>query len=52
VFNGAVYYLQEYEWFSTEAILMLRCIGANLIAAILAIKARNEYRELALLRDR
>ena len=52
VFNGAVYYLQEYEGFSEEAILMLICVGANLIAAILAIKAGNKYRNSALLRDR
>ncbi len=51
VFNGAVYYLQEYEGFSAEAILMLVCVGANLIAAILAIKAGNKYRQLALPRD-
>jgi hypothetical protein len=50
-FNGAVYYLDEYEGFSTEAILMLACVGANLIAAILAIKAGNKYRQLALPRD-
>jgi hypothetical protein len=50
-FNGAVYYLQEYEGFSVEAILMLICVGANLIAAILAIKAGNKYRHLALPRD-
>ena len=51
VFNGAVYYLQEYQGFSTEAILMLICVGANLIAAILAIRAGNKYRQLALPRD-
>jgi len=51
VFNGAVYYLQEYEGFSAVAILMLICAGANLIAAILAIKAGNRYRQLALPRD-
>ena len=50
-FNGAVYYLQEYEGFSAEAILMLICVGANLIAAILAIIAGNRYRQLALPRD-
>ena len=33
VFNGAVYYLQEYEGFSADAILMLVCVGVNLIAA-------------------
>jgi choline-glycine betaine transporter len=52
VFNGAVYYLQEYEGFQAEAILMLICGGANLIAAILAIKAGNKYRRSALPRDR
>jgi hypothetical protein len=52
VFKGAVYYLQEYEGLSSEAILMLICVGANLIAAILAIKTGNEFRQLALLRDR
>ena len=51
VFNGAVYYLDEYEGFSAEAILMLVCVGVNLIAAILAIKAGNKYRQLALPRD-
>ena len=51
VFNGAVYYLEEYEGFSAVAILMLICVGANLIAAILAIKAGNKYRHLALPRD-
>jgi len=51
VFNGAVYYLQEYEGFSAEAILMLICVGANLIASVLAIKAGNKYRQLALPRD-
>jgi len=48
VFSGAVFYLQEYEGFSSEAILMLGCVGANLIAAILAIKAGNKYRQSAL----
>jgi hypothetical protein len=52
VFNGAVFYLQEYEGFLTEAILMLICVGANLIAAILAIKAGNKYRQSCLPRDR
>jgi hypothetical protein len=52
VFNGAVFYLQEYEGFLTEAILMLICVGANLIAAILAIKAGNTYRQSSLPRDR
>lgn len=35
----AVYSLQFYEGFHAEAILMLVCLGANLIAAILAIIA-------------
>ena len=48
VFNGAVFYLEEYEGFSAVAILMLICVGANLIAAILAIKAGNTYRRSAL----
>ena len=52
VFDGAVYYLEEYEGFSAEAIVMLICVGANLIAAILAIIAGNKYRRLALPRDR
>jgi choline-glycine betaine transporter len=52
VFNSAVYYLQEYEGFAAEAILMLICVGANLIAAILAIRAGNKYRPLAMPRDR
>jgi hypothetical protein len=46
VFNGAVYYLEYYEGFSAEAILMMVCVGANLIAAILTIKAGNRYRLL------
>ncbi|MGA2532309.1 MAG: hypothetical protein ABSG19_04655 [Candidatus Aminicenantales bacterium] len=46
VFDGAVYYLQNYEGFSAEAILILVCVGVNLIAAILAIKAGNKYRRL------
>lgn len=51
VSNGAVHYLQEYEGFSGEAILMLICVGANLIAAILAIQAGTKYRHSALPRD-
>ena len=47
VFKVAVYYLQNYEGFYAEAILMLVCVGANLIAAILAIIAGNKYRQLA-----
>jgi hypothetical protein len=50
-FNGAVYYLDEYEGFSAVAISMLACVGANLIAAILAIRAGNTYRRSALPRD-
>ena len=41
VFNGAVFYLQTYEGFRTVAILMLVCVGANLVAGILAIMAGN-----------
>jgi hypothetical protein len=51
VFNGAVEYLQGYEGFFAEAILMLLCVGANLIAAILAIKAANRLGYLAPPRD-
>jgi len=47
VFDGAIYYLENFEGFSAEAILMLVCVGANLIAAVLAIKAGNKYRRLA-----
>ena len=46
VFDGAVFYLENYEGFSEEAILMLACVIANLIALILAIKGGNRYREL------
>jgi hypothetical protein len=46
VFNGAVFYLQNYEGFFEEAILMLACVIANLIALILAIKSGNRYRKL------
>jgi uncharacterized membrane protein len=46
VFNGAVFYLQNYEGFFEEAILMLACVVANLIALILAIKSGNRYRKL------
>jgi hypothetical protein len=51
VFNGAVFYLEEYAGFSTVAIMMLICVGANLIGAILAIRAGNTYRQLALPRS-
>jgi len=47
VFNGAVYYLQGYEGFSAEAISMLVCVGANLIAAILAVISGKKYLQLA-----
>ena len=47
VLAGAIYYLQNYKWFSLEAILMLACIGANLIAAILAILSGKKYLQLA-----
>ncbi len=47
VFEGAVYFLQYYEGFSAEAIMMLVCVGANLIAAILAIIAGKKYLQLA-----
>lgn len=46
-FSGAVNYLQLYEGFSTEAILMLVCVGANLIAAVLAIMSGIKYLHLA-----
>ncbi len=48
VFDGAVFYLGEYEGFSSVAILMLIGVGANLVAAFLAIKAGNKYRQGAL----
>ncbi len=50
-FRGAVNYLQVSEGFSTEAISMLVCVGANLIAAILAIKAGIGYKRLVKARD-
>ncbi len=52
VFDGAIYYLEEYEGFAAEAILMLICVGANLIAAILAIRAGNKFRRSVLPADR
>ncbi len=52
VFNGAINYLQAYPGFTTEAILMLVCVGANFIAAILSIRAGNKYRRLSLPRGR
>ena len=47
VFNGAVYMMQFYQGFYRAAILMLVCVGANLIAGILAIIAENKLRHLA-----
>jgi hypothetical protein len=44
VFVGATYYLQTYEGFFTLAILMLACVGANLVAGILAIVAGKRLR--------
>jgi hypothetical protein len=44
VFIGAVYYLQTYQGFYKEAILMLVCVGVNLIAGILAIIAGTKLR--------
>jgi len=42
VFIGATYYLQTYQGFYGVAILMLVCVGADLIAGILAIMAGNK----------
>lgn len=39
VFNGAIYMLQTYKGFYEVAILMLVCVGVNLIAGILTIIA-------------
>ena len=47
VFQLAVYSLQSYKGFHVEAILMLVCVGANLIAAILAIISGKKYLQLA-----
>lgn len=47
VFSEAVFYLQVYEGFFAEAILMLACVGANLIAATLAIISGKKYLQLA-----
>ena len=47
VFELAIYSLQFYKGFHAEAILMLVCIGANLIAAILAIISGKKYLQLA-----
>ena len=46
VFNGAVYMMQFYQGFYRVAILMLVCVGANLIAGILAIISENKLRHL------
>ncbi len=47
VFDGAVEMIQTYEGFRTVAILMFVCIGLNLVAAVLAIRAGNGYQKLA-----
>jgi hypothetical protein len=47
VLNGAIYYLESYQGFRALAILMLVCVGANLIAGILAIMAGNKLRHRA-----
>jgi hypothetical protein len=44
VFNGATYYLQTYKGFYAIAILMLACVGVNLVAGILAIMAARRPR--------
>jgi len=44
VFVGATYYLQTYQGFRALSILMLVCVVANLIAAILAIIAGGKPR--------
>lgn len=44
VFNGAIYALQTYHRSYEVAILMLVCVGANLIAGILAIIAGTKLR--------
>jgi hypothetical protein len=46
VFNGAVYMLQFYRGFYRVAILMLVCVGANLVAGILAIVSEKKLRHL------
>jgi uncharacterized membrane protein YjjP (DUF1212 family) len=46
VFTGAVYYLQVYQGFRATAVLMLACVAANLIAAILAIMAGQRLRSM------
>jgi hypothetical protein len=45
VLNGAIYYLQTYQGFRATAILMLVCVGANLIAGILAIMAGEKLKQ-------
>lgn len=47
VFQLAVYSLQFYEGFRAAAILMLVCIGANLIAAVLAILSGKKHLQMA-----
>ncbi|MFZ2055511.1 MAG: hypothetical protein WAU81_15080 [Candidatus Aminicenantales bacterium] len=44
VLNGAIYYLQMYQGFRGIAVLMLACVAANLIAAVLAILAGERLR--------
>jgi hypothetical protein len=44
VLIGATYYLQTYQGFYAVAILMLVCVGANLVAGILAIIAGKKLR--------
>jgi hypothetical protein len=44
VFVGAIYYLEWYQGFRTLSILMLVCVAANLIAAVLAIMAGRKLR--------
>jgi hypothetical protein len=42
VFDGAIYMIQWYQGFHEVAVVMLVCVGANLIAGILAIIAENK----------
>jgi hypothetical protein len=44
VFTDAIYMMQWYQGFYGVAILMLVCVGANLIAGILAIIVGNKLR--------
>src|SRR5512143_466148 len=46
-FEQASFFLESYEGFRGEAILMLVGVAADLIALILAIKAGNTYRQSA-----